>query len=480
MLTKRIAGFSFALALCCFSNAHAQEGFEHFSVAAHGAGGAYTTLSQGIDAIGLNPALLGYEQDHHLQISILPITAFGIDAGSSFRNVSALGSVFGKSNGFINDSTSEHVVDLLSNSKLSGRADVEVLAASLYIPNVGGFGLAWTTHAGLRTDLDQKFLDIFRHAEANLLQGTDTAADFDLQAQWYNEYSLSFGKALISHTLLDSTEATIGSFAIGGAFKYITGVGYMRLDPGNSVSIRHSTNTTYIQTKYSIHFAYPDQFDPTKVPNHFDFSFLSSSTAGTGYGIDLGAHLGVFRSKDGHDALSIAASATDIGSITWTKNTQVRHADTTITINQAGSLSNVNGLIGGLAGKLDDVSSFTSPLPAVLRVGAALDLDAIGISLAGTDLTFAAEYANGLTGLVGSTKNARIGGGVLLNHPGSVFSFRAGLGFSTQSGANEITLGLGTSILNRVSLDISTAKFNELIGSSGSLEIAFSLRVLLL
>jgi len=359
-----------------------------------------------------------------------------------------------------------------------------VLAASLFVPNVGGFGLAWTTHAGLRTDMDQRFLDIFHNATKNLVDNSITASEFDLQAQWYNEYSLSFGKALVHYALADSSEAALGSFAIGGAIKYITGIGYMRLDPGNSVSIRQlPLNATEIAGKYTIHYAYPDQFDPQNVPNRFDFSFLSSSTAGTGFGIDLGVHAGLFHSKSGHDALSFAASATDIGSITWTKNTQVRHADTVKVIPHDLLVSHPNSLtdsLAVLAGKLDNVGPFTSPLPAVLRVGAALDLDAIGISLAGTDLTFAVEYANGLNGVVGGTKNARIGAGLLLNHPGTVFSLRAGLGFTTQAGSNEVTFGLGTSILNGVSIDISTAKLNELFGNTGTLEFAFSLRVLLL
>ena len=462
------------------SGVRAQEGFEHFSVDAHGAGGAYTTLSQGVDAIGLNPALLANPGEHRLQISVLPISAFGIDAGSSFRNVSAISSVFGKTDSFVSAGTSEHVVDLLSNGKLSGRADVEVLAASYYVPNVGGFGLSWTTHAALRTQLDQRFLDIFRYAEANLTQDTITSSNNDLQAQWYSEYALSFGKSLVSYALTDSTEAFLGSLSVGAAIKYVAGVGFMRLQPGNFVSIQHPTNQTVITTRYDLQFAYPDQFDPNQVPNHFDFSFLSSATAGSGYGIDLGAELGLFRSSDGHNAITVGVSATDIGTITWTKNTVDRHADTTKIIYESGSLNNVNDSIAILAGKLDHVSSFTSALPSVLRVGAALDLDAIGISIAGTDLTFAAEYANGLTTVVGSTENARLGFGLLLNHPGTVLGLRAGLGFTTQAGASDITFGLGTTILNRVNLDISTAKLNELLGSSGNLEMAFSLRVLLL
>src|SRR5438045_7222923 len=68
----------------------AQEGYEHLSPIAHGAGRTYVVTSRGLAAVGLNPALLGYDNDKTFEIQVFPLSAYGLDAGPSFSDVNAL------------------------------------------------------------------------------------------------------------------------------------------------------------------------------------------------------------------------------------------------------------------------------------------------------------------------------------------------------------------------------------------------------
>jgi hypothetical protein len=463
------------------SSLHAQEGYEHLSPLAHGAGRTYSVSSDGLDAVGLNPAILGLGTPTILQLSIIPITSFGLSAGPSFRDVNALTDIFGQNGGFVNDTTRKTVIDLLRDGKLSGRGDVRVFGLSYSTPATGTFALTWTTHAAIRADLPSSFLDYFFNAETNLAQADLSASNFDIQGLWYNEYGLSYGLQLIKDAK-DSSDRGLGSLAIGGAVKYVGGVAYLGLDPDNTVQITGVTNGKQLYAKYALREAYPDAFDPQHVPNRFDFSFLSSATAGSGVGFDLGVIAGFFHNEKGKDAISLAMSLTDIGSINWTKNTYLRHADTTKIIHFIGtSITAVNDSLAALAGKLDSVGSFSTPLPTMLRIGFALDLESLGLGISGTNFRAVAEFATGLTTVVGSLKNARFGVGLIVDHPSSLFGFHAGVGLSQTSQSSDLTLALGTTILKRVSLDVATAAIDKLFSSSsGTIDIAFSLRVLLL
>src|SRR5579872_6528567 len=92
----------------------AQEGYEHLSPIAHGAGRTYVVTSRGLAAVGLNPALLGYDNDKLIEVQIFPISSFGLDAGPSFSDVNALAGVFSTGISHFTDSSLTNIADLLS------------------------------------------------------------------------------------------------------------------------------------------------------------------------------------------------------------------------------------------------------------------------------------------------------------------------------------------------------------------------------
>ena len=104
----------------------AQEGYEHLSATAHGAGRTYVVTSRGLSAVGLNPALLGYDNDKTLEIQIFPLSVYGLDAGPSFSDVNGLTGVFSTGISHFTDSSLTTIANLLSDGKLSARGDAEL------------------------------------------------------------------------------------------------------------------------------------------------------------------------------------------------------------------------------------------------------------------------------------------------------------------------------------------------------------------
>jgi len=453
------------------------EGFEHLSPVAHGAGRTYGVTSRGLSAVGLNPALLGYDQDKTFEVQVFPLSAYGLDAGPSFSDASALSGVFNFSNGQISDSARKSISSLLSNGKLSGRGDAEILGISYHLPTVGTFAFTWTTHAGLRTDIPQNFLDFFINAESQLVNSNGNSfSDFDLQGMWYSEYAASFGTTVFKSS---DSSSFLNSFSIGGAVKYVSGIAVLQLDPTNSFAYTPINNGTQIKVNYIVHSAFGADFDPKNVPNHFSFGFLTSNQAGSGMGTDLGVAIGLFGTKTGHSALLIGISATDIGSINWTKNATERTADhlsRTLSIPSGGNIKDLNDSLAALSGTLRDVSSFSTPLPSMFRLGMQLDLDAMGVEWGVFVPKIAVEYANGLNSVVGSIKNGRLGAGLTLERTGNV-DLRLGGGFVIEQGASDITLGAGITLLKFLSIDVASAHVGEFFKSgSKRTDVALGMR----
>ncbi len=442
----------------------AQEGYEHLSPIAHGAGRTYVVTSRGLSSVGLNPAMLGYETDKTIEIQVFPISTFGLDAGPSFSDATALGDVFNFKNGQISDSSRKRISSLLSNGKLSGRGDAEVLGVSYKLPSVGTFALTWTTHAGLRTDIPQNFLDFFIVAESQIVNADagKTFSNFDLQGMWYSEYAASFGTTVFQSS---DSNSFINSFSIGGALKYVSGIAYLQLEPDNYFSFLPGNGKTTIGVNYIVKSAYGAGFDPTKIPNHFSFDFLTSNQAGSGIGTDIGIGLGLFGTKTGHSVLLIGISATDIGTITWNTNASERIADhLTRVIATTSTITALNDSLKSLGGKLTHVESFSTPLPAMFRAGMQLDLDALGIEWGIFVPKIAMEYSTGLTNIVGSLKTGRLGAGLALEKTGNI-GLRLNGGFVLESNANDITLGAGITIFKFLSIDIASAHVGQFFKS---------------
>ena len=454
----------------------AQEGYEHLSPIAHAAGRTYVVTSRNLAAVGLNPALLGLNDDNTtIEIQVFPISSFGLDAGPSFSDVNALSGVFNTGIAHFTDSSLSSIANLLSNGKLSGRGDAEILGILYRLPSIGTFALTWTTHGGVRTDIPQSFLDFAQFAEAKILTENNAIDNFDLQAMWYSEYSLSFGKTL--EIGLDSS-TFLKNISVGGAIKLVSGIAYLKVDDGNYIhtSLGRIGGEINMAVNFDEHSAYSSNFDPQHVPNRFSFDFLTTNSAGSGLGADIGVCLGLWSNKHGTPTVTLGLSATDIGSITWNENATERIADhLTDTINYQGTVKDVTDSLKKFGGILKHISSFTTPLPTMFRAGVQIDLDAMGIEWGMFVPKIAVEYANGLTNLVGSLKNGRLGAGLTLEEKGNI-DLRLNGGFVIEPNASDITLGIGVTLFKFLNIDLATARALQLIQSGTRTDFALAVR----
>lgn len=489
-MTKKIA---LALMLMLLAGtAMAQEGLEQLSPFAAGAGGTFAVTSRGLDAVGLNPSLLGLGTPRPFELSIIPISSFGVNAGPSFTQINSISKGFQNGNLASQDSTVNpdltkgdsirvSLANLLNSNKLSSTADARIFGLSYYDPNVGAFALTLTTHAALRASLPDTLLGyiglgfLSRFSEGDRL----TPQQVDVQGLWYSEYTLSFAR-----NIMGESQSGQPQLLAGVGLKYVQGIAMIRMTPSSTFSINYPSQiggSAEIATNYQIDFAYPSEFDPNHLPTGFSTNLIANANAGSGLGADIGFTFGAFDSSQ-NSPWQLGLSVSDIGYIRWTKNTDIRSADTTVTITTStvGNKDTINGELAALGGKLNTTDApITTALPTTLHIAGALDLSQIGIMVSGAHLGVAAEYALGLTSTVGGPDNGRFGFAAIMDVPSSTFSFHTAVGFTTQDGVTGLTFAIGFGIGNRVLIDAGTSGLTQLFQSGSATDAIFDLKILL-
>lgn len=458
------------------SSVFAQSGYEHLAVNAHGMGRTYVVSAKGIDALGLNPARLYDQFGKRYEIRLFPLASYGLEAGPSFRDASALGDVFGQyTEGNISDPDRKELTELLKDGKLSGRGDASVIGAAYASEKFGTFAFTWSTHAGLRTDIPDDFINFMSVAESAVTQYSGSYSGLDIQALWYNDYALSYSNQLYVNA--NDSASFLQFINAGASIKYIAGVGSYKLLSDNSFSHSTPSGGSTITVNYTVLSSYSDDFDPQNVPNRLSFSFLTPSTAGSGIGFDIGGYAGFIPTKLKRPALLIGTSITDIGSISWTNKAQVRavYNDSRFFAFQ-GTTKDLNDSLKVFSGNLHDTASFTTALPTVFRFGSTFDIGAMGKRWFGFYPTLAFEYSVGLSETVGSFKNNRIGFGLGMNRQFGGHEVRFGTGIAFQKDLTDITLGVGGTIANIISIDLATGHFLDLFASGSILDVAFSVK----
>jgi hypothetical protein len=197
--------FSLLLTLIA-STAIAQEGIEQLSPFATGAGRTFAVTPRGLDAVGLNPSLLGLGTERPFEFSIIPITSLGVNAGPSFSQINSISKGFQGGNlasldTTVNpdltkgDSIRVSFANLLNSNKLSSTADARLFGLSYYDPNIGAFALTLTTHAALRVSLPDTLLGyigfgfLSRFVQGDLLSRCSGTLVFGIHTKFRAKYN---------------------------------------------------------------------------------------------------------------------------------------------------------------------------------------------------------------------------------------------------------------------------------------------------
>jgi hypothetical protein len=416
-----------------------------------GMGRTFTAVSRGLDAIGLNPANLALsDRGNTVTFQFAP---FGLAVGSDFLNYKVYNDFFTgidevDANGNttrvgkrLTDQDKQDILALFPGGIANTQANVDVMPFGISVQKGRvGVALSVTERVAANLDLPEGYLKMLLNGFP--IQGASYSLDnTSVTASWMREYNIS-GAYLLPYEF-----GIVKNISVGMGVKYMQGFGYFGTRRYNGV----------IET--SVTSDAPNQIQAMSLHTSLDFVQFRSSIpfdsvgenimkpAGTGMGFDLGVSAQLL------EGIRVAASVTDIGSMTWDKNTKAIVANSDMTLYSYNKQMG-DSLANSFKGKTIDTTSFKTNLPTALHLGGAVEVDKFVSKIPGR-LTVAADLHVGFNDEPGNSKKAQIGLGLewvpigfLPLRTGLLFGGREKFGWSA---------GLGFHIGNFLDIDLATA-----------------------
>lgn len=384
---------------------------EYSSFTATGRGGA-TTFVTDYQAVGINPANLGYKSkfdNQHFTMGTNEITysihsdaltrdelrnefksmiqnkstksftadekraaakdftnsgfAFNVDYGSfGFAyNSEKLGGIAFRINDNINwySRFNETTSDLIFMGKAASYFD-----NLLYVDSVTNDTTVISNYQNMSQDSLNNVVGGFASIPSKISQLFSSGQGTEMSVSWTREYNLSFGRKIIEKDSVFAVYAGIG-------VKYLQGMGYIDIHTENGELVAFSS----ITPSFNIDYGKDAMSNPSYIP--YDSTSLLPKAVGNGYGLDLGANLLLF------NKLKIGLAVTNIGKMTWTGNVysvkdQLVDSSDATGINSYNLVSEMGNILGneGLF-QYNGVKEKTVALPTTVRLGASMQLGKI-------------------------------------------------------------------------------------------------------
>jgi hypothetical protein len=417
-------------ALAILAHRPAFAGGERTDIQGMGMARTFVAGSRGLDAVGINPANLGYPDRGKVTVSLIP---FGVHVGTDiitygvyrdyFTGVATDSGRIGRS---LTDADKQKIMEGFHDGvgRAAGDVDFRPIGISVEFGEFGRFALTLTEEVSLFAHVPKEFAQF-------LFYGNTPGSTFDfsqatVKAQWLREYALSYGRILPRPLFLHS-------WAAGISVKYIQGFGYFGMEQGNTSLntgmdgvLQGTVNvTTQAAGGRQIKAMGDGGFTPFPAP------------AGTGWGIDLGV------TGEVNEYLTAGISLTDLGWVTWRNDLEVTRTDSAFTVTDPLQESQRNGVEDALRGKTVPGEEFTTALPTRLRMGVSVEVEKmpmVGDVIPG-ELTVAMDYNQGFANVPGSSTRARISLGMEYR-PWPLLPIRAGVAFGGEDRSN-FAIGLG-------------------------------------
>ena len=365
--------------------------------------GVASTFVTDYHALGINPANLGWKA-HPEKSFTTGSTEFGFSVYSDALSSQGLrdnfmGIIRNKSLDSLTREDKIEAVKSFSNSDFAFNFDNNIFGFAYQNDLFGGIALSIRTRANWTSTFNSEFTDILFNGNTasyfdslTIVSGLDTSivannGNFSdstvlsgqasiplnissllngthLRLSWNREYHLGYGRKILN---LDST---LILYAGVGA-KYIQGVAYFDLE-SNDDGLRM---VSALSSGFNLDYGIAAFTNPSALAQSAQSFFKSS--VGNGWGFDFGVHALLFKK------LHLAASVTDIGSMTYTGNvyevvdtlvvdySNVGMTDLNIT-NSVPNLLEDSGLL-----KIKGREDFTVSLPTTLRLGGSIELGKI-------------------------------------------------------------------------------------------------------
>ena len=403
---------------------------ERANIRGMGMARTFVASSQGLDAVGINPANLAVSDNSTVTFGFLPL---GIHVGSDFLDYRLYTTYFtgvetdsGRVGRYLTEADKKDILNSFTDpvANTTGEFETRLVGVTYRIEGIGAGAFTVTDHVGAFATVPRDYLQF-------LLYGNPTGSsyrfnDTKVQASWTREYALSVGGNLRIRFLK--------SVAAGAAVKLVHGFGYYEVQRFNTslVTDAHATLTgsvDFLSRRAGI--------DPSEV-RFIDTYKLFPAVAGKGLGFDLGVRGEV------NEFLSAGVSVTDIGSISWNRDTEEKVADTTLVVDDPLDETQRSTIESVVKGRTRATGRFSTALPAKLRIGVALQVDQLpGMEAMPGELLLELDYNQGLVETPFSTRNPRVSMGAEYR-PLSWLPVRSGVSFG---GTDRMNLALGIGVM---------------------------------
>lgn len=452
-------------------------------------GGLSTAVSTDVDAIGTNPANLLAVSSGRVVVELVPFT---LRAGTNFLDLNLYNDYFTGTNrdGSVGDPTGKYltqsdkqtILDALPGGvgKLLTNVNVCYLGVSVRGDDYA-YGFSVDDRAGARASLPNSFVLFALNGNP---PGTSFSWDnIGSESWWYRTYNADFAMRLPQPLIVPKDIAKY--FTAGIGIKFVTGIGYASAHTSDSYLRTDSTNYAFdvrlgLDGLRSGLFSNIISRAMRSPVGDTTVNFNPFAAAGTGFGFDLGGTAEVI------NFIKVGYSLTDLGWITWTRNTMRTSGDTSFTFagfspavqGQQGSQSNVDSLNNAFKDffkRRDSVASaFTTPLPTRLNIGASVQMDKLFSTIPG-QLLVAIDYHQGLNRSLGNSIVPEFVLGAEWK-PISILPVRTGLGFGGAYGFRW-ALGFGLD-LSSWDFDIGVGTFNAVIAPTSAKTVSVTLSLM--
>lgn len=387
-----------------------------------GLGKTHTATSEGVFAIGINPANLIFSEEGSVDFSTaLPLPSAGLRSGTDFLTYDDFKYYFGEIGGNENILTEDdrnRINRLFENGGLFyTHAGISLLSFH-FKPSeeVGSFAFSVGDYGGGKFNFPQAIKDL-SYTEGKVYDFSDAS----FEAWWVRSYSFSYARQLEF-----LSDGFFEKFGFGFSLKYYQGFGYLATEDISTYLTTNANGTISGQANLLAYSALSEDFgvvyDFENVERESNINIFPSP-AGKGFGFDFGFSAQI------NDRWKIAAAITDIGQITWNTNAARFISEGDITLTDISDEAQRDSVFNKIFGSGEPIDLFVTKLATAFRFGAAFLVSRDFEEGFPGRLMLAFDYDQGFNNMPGNSTNPRISFGAEWKPWQSFPSIRSGVEF---------------------------------------------------
>ncbi|MCB2205681.1 hypothetical protein KQI65_13130 [bacterium] len=448
--TIRAAGAALILTLLCgYATVEAQT--IGTSARLTGMGNSSAGLVRGLDALNVNPAQLVPDDGVTVSFGVLP---FGAQAGADFMDYSTYNQYFtgtpdakGKRTPtYLTSADKQAILNTFSGETGHFTHDIRyTLFNAMLSTRAMTVAVGITERTGSNVALPRSFAEF-------MFFGNEPGKAFDfsnteVSSSWTRDYSLTVAQEFRLYRRIP--------ILVGASLKLVHGYAYFGIDRFNS-SFVTDPETYEVRGTADMVARYAGTSDWIGNNNDFHYS-LFPTPVGTGFGVDIGAHMKLTR------MFSAGFSLVDLGSVSWDRGAHEITANEDFVIDDLSSTDQVDEIQSRLNGTEYEIPSFSTPLPSAMIISGVLSLP--DMPRRGKYWHFTFAYRQGFNDMSGNSTHPRIGVGTEIELLYNV-AFRFGVNVG---GVEPIIFGAGVGfIADNFKLDIGTMDITPHLNDSFS------------